>query len=180
MVAIVNLRGCPLDRPSRQASLVLAGPPAPPDRGNAYRATDEAFIHPVWYGDSLIVFETEGREAGWLHAGPVHGITVKARDLQLARLDSLAVAPREYTLDHLRMANEFVRRRVTDVAPALVIEHLDSLFNAGDHGYVSFSLLDAWLHWPRVAIFADTIRSTSAGADSTFDTADDISLSDVR
>lgn len=180
LLAVVNVRACPLDRPRRQVSIVPADATQFPNLGNAYRANDDVFVHPVWRTDSALVLETANVESGWVHRGRVGGTTVKVRDLGLAALDSLSVAPRRYTVEHLAIAVSRVRQHYMGSDSTFSFASLKSVESGEDPNYVSVVTLDAWRQIPRITIFGDSIRATSAGADSTFDTADDIEAVEVR
>jgi len=185
----VALRDCALSRGSRELSIVQRGYDELPGKGNAFRMGDEGFIHPVWISDSALLIEAEGLSGVWLQPHRVHGVAVAARDISEARLDSLPTAPRRYTEDHLLHSLRLLRERYEGRSDSIAVaDILTPLSDTTDWArlldnrrrFEAWSVLDAWGHQPRLRVTNVTATAVSAGADSTFGTVDDISVTVMR
>jgi hypothetical protein len=189
LVAVVALRDCALSRRTRELSIVPRGYERLPTQGNAFRMKYEGFVHPVWISDSVLMVEAEGLSGAWVQRRLVHGVTVAARDISGARLDSLQVAPHQYTKDHLLYSLSLLRERYAGQRDSVAVEAVlsplsdtTSLTRLVDNRrrFEAWMILDAWGHEPQLRSSAMTATAISAGADSVFGTTDDISVTATR
>lgn len=181
--AIVFERSCAaFDRFRTHVSVLPAGKDPGRRPGNVYAADFQRDFVVRWKGsDSLWVdvFHADLPPDRPSSIGPV-AITYYQSDH--ARLDSVSIAPIEYSQNHLKVAAAMLKEAVA--SGERIPESLDEFFNREDRVRFRSYAYDAWGTLPLIRMRNDSLTIISSGPDGLTDTEDDIlytvDLSDPR